>query len=125
MKTVTPNEVQNVFCAFQMLPNPDGWPAECLLAVFNTKEALLSIYPTAIEKKRDSVKEEELGGSFHRNPTGPIVFEEFEVFSEPAKTTEPNGTIVEWGDRKMRVGRCNPGDTCLACDRIGHHLEPI
>jgi hypothetical protein len=112
-----------VFCAFQMSPDPDGWPAERLLAVFKTKEALLTVYPTALEKRRDSVKEEELSGTSHRNPTGPIVFEEFEVFSEPK--AQPNGTIVEYGGKKMRVGRCQPGDTCLACDRLGHHLEPV
>jgi hypothetical protein len=41
------------------------------------------------------------------------------------ETSEPNGTIVEWAGKKMRVGRCPPGDTCLACDRLGSHLEPI
>jgi hypothetical protein len=32
--------------------------------------------------------------------------------------------VVMWGGRKMREGRCPPGDTCLACDRLGKHLEP-
>jgi len=112
--------MMKVYCAFQMSSDPDGWPAECLIAVFKSKEALLIRYPNAIEKKREDVKDHEVGGE-----KGPIVFEEFIIFSEPPKTTLPNGTIVEWGGKKMRIGRCPPGDTCLACDRIGHHLEPV
>jgi len=108
-----------VFCAFQMSPDPDQYPAETLIAIFQTKEALLTIYPKAIEKNRDDVKATDLWDGTM------IIFEEFEVFSEPPKTTEPNGTIVEWGGKKMRVGRCLPGNTCLACDRLGYHLEPV
>ncbi len=32
--------------------------------------------------------------------------------------------VVMWGGRPMKVGRCEPGRTCLACDRLGKHLEP-
>jgi hypothetical protein len=32
--------------------------------------------------------------------------------------------VVMWGDRKMREGRCPPGDRCIACERLGKHLEP-
>lgn len=32
--------------------------------------------------------------------------------------------VVMWGDRKMKEGRCPPGNMCLACDRLGKHLEP-
>jgi hypothetical protein len=33
--------------------------------------------------------------------------------------------VVMWGGKPMREGRCPPGNTCLACDRLGKHLEPI
>jgi hypothetical protein len=33
--------------------------------------------------------------------------------------------VIMWGGKPMREGRCPPGDTCLACDRLGKHLEPI
>jgi len=32
--------------------------------------------------------------------------------------------IVMWGRQRMKEGRCPAGDTCLACDRLGKHLEP-
>jgi hypothetical protein len=33
--------------------------------------------------------------------------------------------VVMWGGRKMKRGRCDPGGRqCLACDRLGEHLEP-
>ena len=32
--------------------------------------------------------------------------------------------VVMWGDRKMKEGRCPPDHACLACDRLGKHLEP-
>jgi hypothetical protein len=35
------------------------------------------------------------------------------------------GTVVDWGGKKMRVGRCPPGQSCLACERLGKHLEPL
>jgi predicted HAD superfamily Cof-like phosphohydrolase len=25
----------------------------------------------------------------------------------------------------MREGKCPPGDTCIACNRLGYHLEPV
>jgi hypothetical protein len=33
--------------------------------------------------------------------------------------------VVMWGGRPMREGKCSPGSTCLACDRLGKHLEPL
>ena len=50
-----------------------------------------------------------------------------------ARHTE--GCHKRWGARRecscaddappgMRRGRCAPGDSCLACDRLGYHLEP-
>jgi len=35
---------------------------------------------------------------------------------EPAK--------ILWGGKWMQWGKCPPGETCLACDRLGKHLEP-
>jgi hypothetical protein len=32
--------------------------------------------------------------------------------------------VVMWGGRKMKRGRCDPDRQCLACDRLGEHLEP-
>lgn len=32
---------------------------------------------------------------------------------------------IVWGGKRMREGRCDPGRTCLACDRLGKHLEPV
>jgi len=32
--------------------------------------------------------------------------------------------VIMWGGKPMREGRCPPGQTCLACDRLGKHLEP-
>jgi hypothetical protein len=32
--------------------------------------------------------------------------------------------VVMWGGWKMREGRCPPERACLACDRLGKHLEP-
>jgi hypothetical protein len=32
--------------------------------------------------------------------------------------------IVVWNGKMMREGKCPPGQTCLACDRLGMHLEP-
>jgi hypothetical protein len=33
--------------------------------------------------------------------------------------------VVMWGTTPMRAGRCEPGKSCLACDRLGKHLEPM
>lgn len=34
--------------------------------------------------------------------------------------------LVWWGGKWMREGRCQePGDMCLACERLGKHLEPV
>ncbi len=33
--------------------------------------------------------------------------------------------IVMWGGKPMREGKCPPGQRCLACDRLGSHLEPV
>lgn len=35
------------------------------------------------------------------------------------------GEIVDYGGRPHRIGRCEPGSTCFACERLGSHLEPI
>lgn len=33
--------------------------------------------------------------------------------------------VVIWNGWRMKEGRCPAGDTCLACDRLGKHLEPV
>lgn len=33
--------------------------------------------------------------------------------------------ILTWGGRPMREGRCPPDRQCVACDRLGKHLEPV
>jgi hypothetical protein len=34
--------------------------------------------------------------------------------------------IVQWGGSLMRVAKClDPATQCLACDRLGKHLEPV
>lgn len=33
--------------------------------------------------------------------------------------------LVMWGETLMRKGLCPLGSTCLACDRLGYHLEPV
>ena len=117
--------MSKVYCAFQMTGDPDGWPTESLISVFRTREDLLTKLPTAIEKKRTDVKEEEVGG-YQREPFGPIVFEEFEVLECSAeKKVTGFGEIIEWNGKKWRLGRCSAGDTCLACDRLGYHIEPL
>jgi hypothetical protein len=41
-------------------------------------------------------------------------------------TSAAGGKVVMWGGRRMREGKCPPGQpSCLACDRLGAHLEPI
>jgi len=32
--------------------------------------------------------------------------------------------VVMWGGRPMREGKCEGPQLCLACERLGSHLEP-
>lgn len=32
--------------------------------------------------------------------------------------------VVMWGGKRMKEGKCPPDRMCLACERIGKHLEP-
>ena len=42
-----------------------------------------------------------------------------------ADSGDGDSPVIIWGGKPMREGRCPPGSTCLACDRLGKHLEPI
>lgn len=37
----------------------------------------------------------------------------------------PYTPIIMWNGIPMIEGKCPPGGTCLACDRLGKHLEPV
>jgi hypothetical protein len=33
--------------------------------------------------------------------------------------------IILWGGKRMKEGKCTGETRCLACDRLGSHLEPM
>jgi hypothetical protein len=49
-----------------------------------------------------------------------------EAVFEARRLHEPPDEIVLWGGVSLRRGRCPAGGpVCLACERLGAHLEPV
>jgi hypothetical protein len=43
---------------------------------------------------------------------------------DPLPTIFFERETIMWGEHEMVVGKCSPDKQCVACDRLGKHLEP-